>query len=177
MVAENESLFSYFSNSYDDYNFPAYRPNFDFTMENAPAEARSVCGDDWACLFDFSTTGDATIANQTLALGDQYSETRNLSQQTITQCPRIEFDNGYCYLKPNLIPPATANCSCLLGYRLVGNSFFSCTLDTLVWNGTLPTCESVVTDSTTLTVPTTSKIAAKMFKHMLIVLSFSLVLF
>lgn len=66
-IDESQSFFQYFgSKNYSFYNdHPNFRPVFNFDPEEASPEARSVCADDWACLYDYESTGDPKIANNT----------------------------------------------------------------------------------------------------------------
>jgi hypothetical protein len=154
LVSATETLFDYGSKQYSDYNFPNFRPDFNFNLSLASSSAIQVCGTQWDCLYDYMTTGSAAIANQTKAVAEQFNQTVQLFSANVSLCPTLSNPKNGFYQVPNYFPESIAIFSCFDGYEILGDSLLYCN-NQYQWNGTAPICTADVTASTVATNPTT----------------------
>ncbi|KAI1707227.1 nidogen-like domain-containing protein [Ditylenchus destructor] len=121
-IREEESLFDYFEKDYAHYNpdDKEFSPNFNFDPSESSAAARELCGDNWACLYDFdSTGGDAEMANRTRRQVEAHETWRNVSNTAKVPpiCPPLNHPkNGLC-LTSHLFEGAEAQCHCFPGFE------------------------------------------------------------
>jgi hypothetical protein len=155
-ILQSESLFTYTSKQYPDYNNPNFLPSFQKPdVESAPQEAKDVCGDAIDCLYDYMTTGSATLANQTKTIAALFNETVQIYQKQVITCPPLTYPtNGY-YQADNFLPGSSAIYACYSNYTLEGDAVIYCN-DSGFWNGSTPVCTSTTTTITTTTTKTTT---------------------
>ncbi|PAV61412.1 hypothetical protein WR25_01754 [Diploscapter pachys] len=155
LVAEEESLLNYFGKNYSDYYFPTFRPSFYYDPGKLPPDAAEICGDDPSCLWDLTTTGDKSLANETKNTHKDFNNTVSSTNVTINMCPSLSPPaNGYMNLD-NYLPNSTATFGCNTNYELDGDELLVCLTDGY-WNGTEPICSRVPIPTTSTVKVTTS---------------------
>jgi hypothetical protein len=122
----------------DDYIDLFFTPQFGVQFESDEDEnyARSICGDDIFCLFDFSQTKDSNFALSTLDTNMLLKESKTISELVIECSPSCNND-GACI--------STNVCTCQPGYS--GNQ--------CQHGGDTTTTSDPVTTSTTTSASTT----------------------
>ncbi|CAG2165842.1 unnamed protein product [Oppiella nova] len=74
-VLPSESLFMYTGKTYDDYNIENFVPNLiPPDISKASKQAQLLCGESLECLYDFITTGSATVANHTKCIIEEFNK-------------------------------------------------------------------------------------------------------
>uniref|UniRef100_A0A914DWE2 Sushi domain-containing protein 2 n=1 Tax=Acrobeloides nanus TaxID=290746 RepID=A0A914DWE2_9BILA len=143
MISQEESLFSYGSKNYTAYNDPNFMPSFDEPdINNAPPDAYEICGDARDCLYDFLTTNNAALANQTLLAAEKFNQTSDIYKTKVVMCTMpSNISNGYATAQ-GLYPGDNVTFSCAFGYVLKGSDTLFCQEDG-TWNNTIPTCSKL----------------------------------
>jgi hypothetical protein len=139
-ILQSESLFTYIEKQYHDYNIPNFVPSFlQPDIKAAPQEVKDVCGDAIDCLYDYMTTGSATVANQTKASSSLFNENVQIYQKQVITCPPLTYPtNGY-YQADNFMPGSVATYTCYSNHTLKGNPVIYCN-GSGFWNGSAPAC-------------------------------------
>ena len=128
MVNEVESIFTYqspFDHSF--YSNPNFTPLFEIPeLENIDPEVRELCGSSFSCLYDATTTGMLSFANDTMQFISLFGDVVNNSE-SIVSCGRPDSVengriNGSVFFVGNQV-----NVICNSGYQLNGSAELVCT--------------------------------------------------
>jgi hypothetical protein len=139
-ILQSESLFTYIGKQYHDYNVPNFLPSFQQPdVESAPQQAKEVCGDAIDCLYDYMTTGSATVANQTKTIAALFNEKVQIYEKQVITCPPLTYPTDGYFQADNFLPGSAAMYTCYSNYTLKGNAVIYCN-DSGFWNISTPKC-------------------------------------
>ena len=128
MVNEVESIFTYqspFDHSY--YLKSNFTPLFEIPeLENIDPEVRELCGSSFSCLYDATTTGMLSFANDTMQFNTIFEDVVNNSE-SIVSCGRPDPVKNGGIVGSVFFVGNQVNVICNSGYQLNGSAELVCT--------------------------------------------------
>ena len=128
MVNEVESIFTYQSPfDHSSYSKPNFTPLFEIPeLENIDPEVRELCGSSFSCLYDATTTGMLSFANDTMQFNIIFEDVVNNSE-SIVSCGRPDSVENGGIVGSVFFVGNQVNVICNSGYQLNGSAELVCT--------------------------------------------------
>ncbi|XP_060071369.1 protein mesh-like [Ylistrum balloti] len=128
-VRRETSLFTYpIGKTYTTFQNDAFVPVFPEPSQNFTPEARTTCGDDEFCLYDYHTTGRADIAGATRAATLTFENIQQQAEPVIACNHPLDVEYGY-WNSTGLIVNSTAILVCEEGRRPNSSDVIYCSAD------------------------------------------------